>query len=452
VQDRLGFEFEELGALSLKNIGRPIEAYVLRLDIGAVATASKYAARLARGNSDTLPLADRPSMAVLPFSNLSGDIEQEYFADGVADDIITELSRSHSLLVIARNSSFTYRGRAVDVKQVARELGVRYVVEGSVRRSSSRIRVTAQLIDAETGNHIWAERYDRALEDVFAVQDEITKAVVMAVQPAVADAELRRALRRPPENLGAWEAYQRGLWHRSKFKLDDLPRAREFFVRAMGLDPTLAAAYTGLAWLYLQEAHWFGSRSFAEGAVLAAEQARKAIDIDSNDAEAHGVLASALFSSGDFKAASDHAQQALSISPSCAFAQHTRGAILLFSGHPAEGREILLLARRLDPRLLGAVIQAQIAMSYYYVSDYEDAVSTLGSLLSERPDHPWAYRWLAAALGQLGRTDEARDALSKAIATAPEAFYAFLRNRPPWVRPEDYEHMLDGLRKAGWEG
>jgi TolB-like protein len=173
------------------------------------------------------PRPDKPSIAVLPFANLSGDPEQEYFSDGIADDIITELSRSHSLLVIARNSSFTYRGRSVDVRQVARELGVRYLLEGSVRRGGPRVRVVAQLIDAGTGNHIWAERYDRALQDVFAVQDEITAAVVAAILPVVADAEQRRALRKPPENLGAWEAYQRGLWHMGRGNPADTSMAQQ---------------------------------------------------------------------------------------------------------------------------------------------------------------------------------------------------------------------------------
>jgi adenylate cyclase len=168
---------------------------------------------IVHGIGEALPLPDKPSIAVLAFTNMSGDTEQEYFSDGIADDIITELSRSRSLFVIARNSSFTYKGRALDIKQVARELGVRYVLEGSVRRSGPRVRVTAQLIEAATGNHIWAERYDRAIEDVFAVQDEITNAIVMAIRPAVADAEFQRALRKPPESLGAWETYVRGQWY-----------------------------------------------------------------------------------------------------------------------------------------------------------------------------------------------------------------------------------------------
>jgi adenylate cyclase len=178
---------------------------------------------------------------------MSGDLEQEYFSDGIAEDIITELSRSRSLFVIARNSSFTYKGRAVDIKNIARELGVRYVLEGSMRRSGGRVRVVAQLIDAQTGNHIWAERYDRALEDVFAVQDEITTAVVTAILPAVADAELRRVLRKPPESLGAWEAYQRGLWHIAQASREDNERAQQFLQRAVSLDASFAPAYVAMA-------------------------------------------------------------------------------------------------------------------------------------------------------------------------------------------------------------
>jgi adenylate cyclase len=231
-----------------------------------------------------------------------------------------------------------------------------------------------------------------------------------------------------------------------------MPLARKFFLRAIELNPMLAAAHTGLAWMYLVEAHWFASRSYTEAAKLSAEQARSAIDIDPRDAEAHGVLASALFSSGEFKEAQAHAQEALSINPSCAFAYHTNGAILLYSGQPGKARADLLFAKQLDPRLLGSTVPAQIGTSYYYEGDYDSAVEILRALLSARPDHPWAYRWLAAALGQLGRTSDAQQALANAMATAPNVFDAYVRNRPPWHRPEDHEHMLDGLRKAGWQG
>jgi TolB-like protein len=237
--------FEELGPLSLKNIARPVEAYLVRPNTVTMMESDERS--LVYGTGESLPLPEKPSIAVLAFTNMSGDPEQEYFADGIAEDITTALSRSRSLFVIARNSSFTYKGRAVDVRQVARQLGVQYVLEGSVRHSGGRVRVVVQLIEAKTGVHIWAERYDLALEDVFAVQDEITTSVVTAIVPALADAELKRILRKPPENLGAWEAYQRGLWHDGFEATAEHERAKEFFQQAISLDPNFASPYFALA-------------------------------------------------------------------------------------------------------------------------------------------------------------------------------------------------------------
>ena len=231
VRGRLDITIEEVGALNLKNIAYPVEAYIVRLDCDSVPNSVERS--LVHITGEPLPLPGKPSIAVLAFTNMSGDPEQEYFSDGIADDIITELSRSRSLFVIARNSSFSYKGGATNLKQVARELGVRYIVEGSVRRSGDRVRVNAQLIEAEVGSHIWAERYDRALEDVFAVQDEITAAVTAAILPALTHAEQQRALRKPPESLGAWEAYQRGLWHMAKATASDSVQARELLERAI---------------------------------------------------------------------------------------------------------------------------------------------------------------------------------------------------------------------------
>ncbi len=219
VRDRLPFVFEDLGEQQVKNIARPVRVYRVR-DLGA---GAKSAA------SPVLPLPDKPSIAVLPFTNMSGDPEQEYFADGIAEDVITALARYPSLFVIARNSSFTYKGRAVDVKQVGRELGVRYVLEGGLRKAGNRIRVTAQLVEAKTGKHVWAEHYDRDLADIFVVQDEITEAVTIAIAPAIADAEQQRAMRKPPGSLDVWAAYQRGLWHLSKFTSDDMALAENSF-------------------------------------------------------------------------------------------------------------------------------------------------------------------------------------------------------------------------------
>jgi adenylate cyclase len=407
VHARLGLAFEELGPLNLKNIARMVEAFVLRLDTDTPASDRS----LSYATTNLVPL-NKPSIAVLPFTNMSGDPEQDYFADGVAQDIIAELSRVRSFFVIARNSSFTYKGRAVDVRQVARELGVRYVLEGSVQRGSSRVRVSAQLLDADDGTHLWADRFDRPLQDLFALQDEVTMAVTRAIRPAVANAEQRRALRKPPGSLGAWEAYQRGLWHLSRRKLEDVPRAREFFNHALELDPTLAAAHTGLAELCTREGDLFASRPLVEALALGADEARKTVEIDPTDADAHAYLAGALGGIGDHTSGFDHVGRALSINPSCAPAYYAKGWLLLFSGRPAEGREAILFAMRLDPHsAFNVALRSNIAISYYFEGDYENAVASARRLLADCPDHPWAYRWLAAALGQLGRIKEAHLAL-----------------------------------------
>ena len=244
---KMALEVEDLGERALKNIAAKMRVFRVRLGVP-----------LSSPGQNPLALSDKPSIAVLPFTNMSGDIEQEYFADGVADDIITELARVRSLFVIARNSSFTYRARAVDVRQIASELGVRYILEGSVRRGAGRLRISAQLIDAETGNHIWVDRFDRPVQDLFALQDEIASTVARAISPAIATAELRRVMRKPPGSLDAWEAYQRGLWHLLTQKLEEIPRAREHFLAALTADPTLSGAYTGLAWLHIMESGAYG--------------------------------------------------------------------------------------------------------------------------------------------------------------------------------------------------
>jgi adenylate cyclase len=268
MQGRIDLAFEALGPLSLKNIAQLVEAFVLRPDAGE-ATPRSVERSLVLGTSEALPLPDKPSIAVLAFTNMGGDPEQEFFSDGIAEDIITELSRSRALFVIARNSSFFYKGLAVDVRRIARELGVRYVLEGSVRRGGNRMRVVAQLIDAETGNHIWAERYDRDVSEVFALQDEITEAITSAILPAVSDVEQQRALRKPPEHLSAWEAYQRGLWHMGKTNLADNGRAQQLFQRAAEIDPMFASACAAMAISYLNEGSTYAARPLPEAVKLA---------------------------------------------------------------------------------------------------------------------------------------------------------------------------------------
>jgi adenylate cyclase len=382
------------------------------------------------------------------------DPEQEFFSDGIADDIITELSRSRALFVIARNSSFAYRSAAADVKQVARELGVRYVVEGSVRRDAGRVRITAQLIEAETGNHIWAERYDREIAQVFAVQDEITLAVISSIQPAIADAEFRRTLRRPPEDLGTWEAYQRGLWHLSRASPLDIAQAREFFQRAMVLDAMFAPPCAAMAMIYMQEGLSFATHSWPEALKLAEGWAHRAVEIDASDADAQAILGwTAAISSGPNQESWDAVSQALAINPNSSWANAVKGALLLFSCQPTQARDALSTALRLDPRGPISVLPlTQMAVSYYFGHEYPQAAEWGRRAASRYPESPLAYKWIAAALGQLGRIDEAAEMLQRTINLSPSSFDLYVRNCPPWVRPEDHEHMLEGLRKAGWQG
>jgi len=442
---KLDVPFEDLGEQKLKNIARPVRVYRVR---SAVAVP--------RNRPEQLTLPDKPSVAVLPFTNMSGDSEQDYFADGMSEDIITALSRYPSLFVIARSSSFTFKGRALDVKHVEREFGVRYVLEGGVRKAGNRIRITAQLVEAETGNHIWADRYDRDFTDIFAVRDEITEAVTIAVAPAIRDAELRRAVRKPVGNLDAWAAYQRGLWHLLKNNPDDNTLAQEFFQQAIDLDPTFAGGYRGLALAHIQAAGQPQTHSRTEANSSAETLSRQAIALDGADAEAHCTLAAArLYGRSDYEGALAEAERALALSPNLASAHLAFGETLIFSGHPREGLAALDRFIRLDPH--SPVLPGRpgllnlLALGLYLSGEYEAAVEAAKRAIHSDPDFPSPYRWLAAALGQLGRVTEAEEALEKAVAIAPASFDMYVRRRVPWHRLEDHAHMLEGLRKAGWK-
>jgi adenylate cyclase len=450
VRDKLTFSFEDMGEQQVKNIARPVRVH--RVTVGKTADGSQTAA-VALMPSSPLALPDKPSVAVLPFTNMSGDPEQEFVADGIAEDVITALSRYPSLFVIARNSCFTYKGRSVDVKQVGRELGVRYVLEGSMRKAGNRIRVTAQLIEAGTGNHVWAERYDRDLADIFAVQDEITHALTIALTPAIAGAELRRAIRKPPESLDVWAAYQRGLWHLGKADPEEDTIAQNFFRQAIHLDPNFAPGYSALALAQLQAAAVYQKLSLLEAQTAAEAFARRAVALDGADAEARSCLGWALQSRGELDGALVEIERALAMSPNLALAHWQKGATLIFSGRPNQGLEALETCIRLDPRdPFMSVRLLHIACGLYFAREYESVIEAAKRLILSYPNFPMIYRWPAAALGQLGRTAEAKEWLEKAISDAPAAFDMYVRNRVPWFRPEDYAHLVDGLRKAGWQG
>jgi adenylate cyclase len=446
-RDKVPFDVEDAGEQTLKNIARPVHVYRIIIDPGRRRHATP------KPEVPTLALPDKPSVAVLPFTNMSGDPEQEFVSDGVAEDVITALSRYPSLFVIARNSSFTYKGRTVDVRQVGRELGVRYVLEGSVRKAGNRIRVTAQLIEAGTSNHVWAERYDRDLADIFAVQDELTEALTTALAPAIADAELRRAMRKPPGSLDAWAAYQRGLWHLSKATADDDEIAEKFFKQAIDLDSSFSGGYSALALYQLQAAALYQKQDLADAQRSAEALARRAVALDGADAEARSCLGWALQARGEVDDALAEIERALSMSPNLAIAHGHRGATLIFAERPKEGLAALETCIRLDPRdPYLAVRLLHIACGLYFNGEYEASVKAAKRLIRSYPEFPMVYRWSAAALGQLGRITEAKEELDKAISRAPGAFDMYVRKRAPWFRAEDHAHLVEGLRKAGWKG
>jgi adenylate cyclase len=300
---------------------------------------------------------------------------------------------------------------------------------------------------------MWADRYDRALEDVFAVQDEITAAVANAILPAVADAEQRRALRKPPENLSAWEALQRGLWHLSRSNPDDNGQARDLFGIAIKLDATNAAAYSAMALTCLREFTVFAESTPDNGVALAETWARKAVEVDLNDCDAQAVLAFVAHYAGRHEDAWERVKLALAINQNSPMANRVRGAVLLSSGCPSDGRNALLTALRLDPRAQNVRhIMHEVAISYYFEHNYAGAVEAAKRVLTYYPDHHQSHRLLAAALGQLLQKDEAGRALQKCIEISPHNFERYTHNRPHWSRAEDYGHMLGGLRKAGWQG
>jgi adenylate cyclase len=328
--------------------------------------------------------------------------------------VITALSRYPSLFVIARNSSFIYKARAIDVKQIGRELGVRYVLEGSLRKAGNRIRVTAQLVEAESGKHIWAEHYDRDLADIFALQDEITNAVTIALVPVIADAEQHRALPKPPGSLDAWGAYQRGLWYLGKASAEDNTLAEKFFQQAIDLDPIFAGGYTGLAAALNRAGVMFETRDLEKARSAEEALAGRAVALDGGNAEAHARLAIVLHSRGGHQGGQAEAERALAISPNLADAHGALGVVLSLSERPKEGLAALKACIRLDPRTPSLVYRLfQIALALYFCREYAAAAEAARQAIRSFPNRAASYCVLAAALGQMGRTAEAKEVLER---------------------------------------
>jgi adenylate cyclase len=442
VEGKLDVGFEDRGEQQLKNISKPVRAYALR----AVAYSG-----LTERLSTAPPLPDKPSIAVLPFQNMSGDAEQEYFADGIVDDIITALSRFRQLFVIARNSSFTYKGGAVDVRQVGRELGVRYVLKGSVRKAGSRVRITAQLIDAATGAHLWADRSDGQLEDIFDLQDRVTAGVVGQLVPKLEQAEIERARAKPTESLDAYDYYLRGMAHAYHYSRDSINEALRLFYRAIELDSRFASAYGMAARCYSQRkaSGWTTDRvqEIAETARLA----RRAGELGQDDAVALCTAGIALaYVVGDLEDAAAFTDRALLLNPNLAWAWLFSGWVRAFLGEPDVAIEHQARAMRLsplDPTLYN--MQTGTALAHLLAGRHDDASSWSVRAFRDEPNYVLAGAVVAAANALSGRLEEARQAMERLRQINPALRISSVNDLYPLRRQEDRAKLVEGLRKAG---
>ena len=445
VQGKVDTAFEDLGAREVKNIPKQVQVYRVLLEDIADARPD-FEAR-----SEALALPDKPSIAVLPFDNMSGDPEQEYLADGITEDLITALSKIRWFFVIARNSTYTYKGEAVEVTQVAKDLGVRYVLEGSVRKAGNRVRVTAQLIDATTGHHVWAERYDREIEDIFDLQDEMSQTIVGAVEPELSAAERERALSKPPENLDAWESYQRGLWHMWSGERDGHLPALNLLKRATDLDPSFAPAYAYRSYVHYRNVilGWTEDtqRDLEEGMTLA----KKALALDDKDPVAYFAVGRIHMMQGQHDDSIASLETAIELNPSFAQAYHGLGMALTLAGRLDDAKEALIMSERLSPRdPINWASTAVHALACILSRDYEEAVHwARKTIQNPRSTGYWPQAVLAAALAHLGQMDEARAAVTEALEAKPDLSLTYLEKTLPTKEPDGLEPYLDGLRKAG---
>jgi adenylate cyclase len=476
VKNRLALPYESQGEHVVKNIQDPVRVYRVGLEPALPGTgpkAERPAARrswrppvlrlglallvLAAGgmvwylaSRSRLPgveLPDKPSIAVLPFENMSGDSGQEYFSDGMTEDLITGLSKLSGLFVIARNSVFTYKGKPVRPSQVSRELGVRYVLEGSVRKAGNRVRITAQLIDATTGYHVWAERYDRDLTDVFALQDEVTQKIVGVLAVKLTAPERNRLGRTPTGNLEAYDHVLRGMEYRRRTTKEANAEAQKMFVRAVELDPKYAAAYAALGWALLQEWQFQWSRN-PETLQRALELAQKAIAHDDSLAEPHSLLSQIYLWRKAHERAIAEAERAVVLAPNDADGYETLAEVQAWSGRADDAIRQIRRAMRLNPQYPFFYLWT-LGHAYYLTGRNADAVATLEKVLERNPNFIAAHAILAVLYSEQGREQEARAHGATAARLSPQASMESLRQIVPYKNEKDLERFLTGMRKTG---
>jgi adenylate cyclase len=446
VRDRIDVYFDDKGEIALKNIARPVQVF-------AISDAKESKTTVSPESNPALALPDKPSIAVLAFTNMSSDPEQDYFADGMVEDIITALSHFKALFVIARNSSFTYKGRAVDVKQIGRELGVRYVLEGSVRKATNRVRITGQLVDAATGAHLWAERFDGGLGDIFDLQDQVTERVVGAIAPAVEKAEIERAKRKPTASLDAYALYLRGLARLYQFgnrQAND--EALRLFNSAIELDPDFACPCGRAAFCYViaKINGWISDTANAIAEVK--RLAQRAVELDKDDALALAAGGNALaFVVRDLGVGAGLIDRALVLNSNLAEAWNFGGWVKLWLGEPETAIERFARAMRLsplDPWLMG--MRAGTAYAHFFLGRYDEAASWAAMALQDNPDYQPGLRIAAASNAMAGRPEQAHKAVARLRQLNPALRVSNLKDVVgPFRRAEDLARYGEGLRQAG---
>jgi TolB-like protein/class 3 adenylate cyclase len=433
VRDKLDIAFEDIGEQRVKNIARPVHVWRIRPGRGPATP------------TPGLALPDKPSIAVLAFQNMSGDPEQEYFADGMVEEIITALSRIRWLFVIARNSSFTYKGQAVDVKRVGRELGVRYVLEGSVRKAGNRVRITAQLIDAETGAHLWADRFDGSLEDVFELQDQVALSVAGVIEPTLQDAETVRSSKRPTNNVTAYDLYLRtSMVVLSSAKR--IPEVLRLLEEAIERDPNYGPALAWAAVCYMRLLEDGVSRDRDGDRRKGMDFARRALQVASDDPGTLANAALALTSFGeDIDTTIVLVDRAVALNPSFARGWYISGVLQNWAGQPELALKCFETSLRLSPRGRFGLVLVNIGISYFLMRRFEEAASKLLLQIQDEPEYPAAYYWLAACYAHMGQLDKAGEVITQLRAISPQGAMAYpnvFRN------PEHHELLLFGLRLA----
>lgn len=441
IGNRIDVRFQDGGDITVKNIDRPIRVWRWHPSITAVPSPS-IAPNPGKNGAGQ-------SIAVLPFTNMSGDPEQEYFSDGISEDIITDLSKIAGLTVIARNSSFTYKGRSVDVREIGRELGVRSVLEGSIRRAGQRVRITAQLIDATSGSHLWAERYDRDLTDIFAVQDEVTTQIVGALKVTLSPAEKARLVEKEPSNIAAYDCVLRGreiMLGKDKNR-ETFVDAVTYFMKALELDANYSQAYASLGFAHMFDYQNRWSDDPDKSLKLAREYSQKAIDNDPNEPMAHGAAALTAIFERDFDRAQAEVDRTLALNPSSALAHNLLGTIRSYSGRPLEAIPAIEQAMRLDPAFRPQFLHF-LGIAYLLAGKYETAAAMLRQRILLVPNTDFSRAVLAATLGHLGEIEEARRVWAELMKINPKfSFSAYIGRQP--MRPEDAERVVAGLAKTG---